>query len=186
MLQKALTGEEFTAADENMCAEAAQQSTSREQAADNCERDIDKLFIAAYMKQFIGEEFDAEISGVQSFGIFVALANGCEGLIRAELMTGDFYQYDEEHMAMVGRRTGKRFTIGTPLRVKLLAASEVTGQIDFAPRRARCPSRKSPSARRAMTTGRPSATALRAAVIRTGRGRSGRPEGKKPPTRKRR
>ena len=76
MLQKALTGEEFTAADENMCAEAAQQSTSREQAADNCERDIDKLFIAAYMKQFIGEEFDAEVSGVQSFGIFVALANG--------------------------------------------------------------------------------------------------------------
>ena len=72
MLQKALTGEEFTAADENMCAEAAQQSTSREQAADNCERDIDKLFIAAYMKQFIGEEFDAEVSGVQSFGIFVA------------------------------------------------------------------------------------------------------------------
>ena len=53
MLQKALTGEEFTAADENMCAEAAQQSTSREQAADNCERGIDKLFIAAYMKQFI-------------------------------------------------------------------------------------------------------------------------------------
>ena len=50
---------EFTAADENMCAETAQQSTSREQAADNCERDIDKLFIAAYMKQFIGEEFDA-------------------------------------------------------------------------------------------------------------------------------
>ena len=57
---------------------------------------------------------------MQSFGVFVALENGCEGLIRAELMTGDFYQYDEEHMAMVGRHTGKRFTIGTPMRVKLL------------------------------------------------------------------
>ncbi len=68
------------------------------------------------MQQFIGEEFDAEVSGVQSFGVFVALENGCEGLIRAELMTGDFYQYDEEHMAMVGRHTGKRFTIGTPMR----------------------------------------------------------------------
>lgn len=85
------------------------------------------------MQQFIGEEFDAEVSGVQSFGVFVALENGCEGLIRAELMTGDFYQYDEEHMAMVGRHTGKRFTIGTPMRVKLLAASDTTGQIDFAP-----------------------------------------------------
>ena len=48
-------------------------------------------------------------------------------------MTGDFYQHDEEHMAMVGRHTGKRFTIGTPMRVKLLAASDTTGQIDFAP-----------------------------------------------------
>ena len=121
MLQKALLSEEFTAADETMCEEAADQSTNREQAADNCERDIDKLYIASYMQQFIGEEFDAEVSGVQSFGVFVALENGCEGLIRAELMTGDFYQYDEEHMAMVGRHTGKRFTIGTPMRVKLLA-----------------------------------------------------------------
>lgn len=85
------------------------------------------------MKRFIGEEFDAEVSGVQSFGIFVALENGCEGLIRVELLAGDFYQYDEQRMTMTGRRTGKRFTIGTPIRVKLLAASEVTGQIDFAP-----------------------------------------------------
>ena len=45
MLQKALLGEEFTAADETMCEEAADQSTNREQAADNCERDIDKLYI---------------------------------------------------------------------------------------------------------------------------------------------
>ena len=186
MLQKALTGEEFTAADENMCAEAAQQSTSREQAADNCERDIDKLFIAAYMKQFIGEEFDAEVSGVQSFGIFVALANGCEGLIRAELMTGDFYQYDEEHMAMVGRRTGKRFTIGTPLRVKLLAASEVTGQIDFAPAEGSLPVSEKPE-RAPRDDDRPP-FGNRASRRRHshGRGRNGGQKGKKPPTRKRR
>ena len=186
MLQKALTGEEFTAADESMCAEAAQQSTSREQAADNCERDIDKLFIAAYMKQFIGEEFDAEVSGVQSFGIFVALANGCEGLIRAELMTGDFYQYDEEHMAMVGRRTGKRFTIGTPLRVKLLAASEITGQIDFAPAEGSLPVSEKPE-RAPRDDDRPP-FGNRASRRRHshGRGRSGGQKGKKPPTRKRR
>ena len=85
------------------------------------------------MKQFIGEEFDAEVSGVQAFGVFAALENGCEGLIRIELLTGDYYQYDEQHMALTGRHTGKRFTIGTPIRVKLIAASEVTGQIDFAP-----------------------------------------------------
>ena len=187
MLQKALTGEEFTAADENLCAEAAQQSTNREQAADNCERDIDKLFIASYMKQFIGEEFDGEVSGVQSFGIFVALANGCEGLVRAELMTGDFYQYDEEHMAMVGRRTGKRFTIGSPLRVKLIAASEVTGQIDFAPADGALPlSDKPERAPRGEDSSRPP-YGNRASRRRHshGKGRSGGQKGRKPPTRKR-
>ena len=186
MLQKALLGEEFTAADETMCEEAADQSTNREQAADNCERDIDKLYIASYMQQFIGEEFDAEVSGVQSFGVFVALENGCEGLIRAELMTGDFYQYDEEHMAMVGRRTGKRFTIGTPLRVKLLAASEVTGQIDFAPAEGSLPVSEKPE-RAPRDDDRPP-FGNRASRRRHshGRGRSGGQKGKKPPTRKRR
>ena len=187
MLQKALTGEEFTAADENLCAEAAQQSTNREQAADNCERDIDKLFIASYMKQFIGEEFDGEVSGVQSFGIFVALANGCEGLVRAELMIGDFYQYDEEHMAMVGRRTGKRFTIGSPLRVKLIAASEVTGQIDFAPADGALPLSDKPERAPSGEDGGKPPYGNRASRRRHshGKGRSGGQKGRKPPTRKR-
>ena len=187
MLQKALLGEEFTAADETMCEEAADQSTNREQAADNCEHDIDKLYIASYMQQFIGEEFDAEVSGVQSFGVFVALENGCEGLIRAELMTGDFYQYDEEHMAMVGRHTGKRFTIGTPMRVKLLAASDTTGQIDFAPADGSLPvSEKLDRPRREDTDRAPRGN--RAERRRhSGKGRGGKPgKGKKPLTRKRR
>ena len=139
------------------------------------------------MQQFIGEEFDAEVSGVQSFGIFVALANGCEGLIRAELMTGDFYQYDEEHMAMVGRHTGKRFTIGTPMRVKLLAASDTTGQIDFAPADGSLPvSEKLDRPRREDTDRAPRGN--RAERRRhSGKGRGGKPgKGKKPPTRKRR
>lgn len=183
MLQKALTGEEFTTADHTLCEEAASQSSTREQAADECERGIDKLYIAAYMKRFIGEEFDAEVSGVQSFGIFVSLENGCEGLIRVELLTGDFYQYDEQRMTMTGRRTGKRFTIGTPIRVKLLAASEVTGQIDFAPAEGALPISDP-------TEDAPPPAFAPAPGNRAQRRRQGRSKGRgrkgKPPTRKRR
>lgn len=186
MLQKALTGEEFTAGDENTCEEAASQSTTREQAADECERGIDKLYIAAYMKRFVGEEFDAEVSGVQSFGVFVALENGCEGLIRVELLAGDRYEYDEQRMTMVGRRTGKRFTIGTPIRVKLLAASEVTGQIDFAPADGALPvadiTDDAPPPAFAPALGN---RAQRRRQKHSGKGRGGH-KGKKPPTRKRR
>ena len=185
MLQKALTGEEFTAADQNLCEDAAAQSSTREQAADNCERDIDKLFIAAYMKQFIGEEFDAEVSGVQAFGIFVALANGCEGLIRVELLEGDYYQYDEQHMALIGRHTGKRFTIGTPLRVKLIAASEVTGQIDFAPAEGSLPMAQTPASPRESALPREARGNRAQRRRRGGKGHGTPRKGKKPPTRKR-
>lgn len=186
MLQKALTGEAFTAADENWCEDAAAQSTTREQAADNCERDIDKLYIAAYMKQFIGEEFDAEVSGVQAFGVFAALENGCEGLIRIELLAGDYYQYDEQHMALVGRHTGKRFTIGTPIRVKLIAASEVTGQIDFAPAEGALPVAEIPAAAPEDGSGLSAPRGNRAQRRRQGKGRGGSRKGRKPPMRKRR
>ena len=186
MLQKALTGEAFTAADENWCEDAAAQSTTREQAADNCERDIDKLYIAAYMKQFIGEEFDAEVSGVQAFGVFAALENGCEGLIRIELLAGDYYQYDEQHMALVGRHTGKRFTIGTPIRVRLIAASEVTGQIDFAPAEGALPVAEIPAAAPEDDSGLSAPRGNRAQRRRQGKGRGGSRKGRKPPMRKRR
>lgn len=186
MLQKALTGEAFTAADENWCEDAAAQSTTREQAADNCERDIDKLYIAAYMKQFIGEEFDAEVSGVQAFGVFAALENGCEGLIRIELLAGDYYQYDEQHMALVGRHTGKRFTIGTPIRVKLIAASEVTGQIDFAPAEGALPVAEIPAAAPEDDSGLSAPRGNRAQRRRQGKGRGGSRKGRKLPMRKRR
>ena len=186
MLQKALTGEAFTAADENWCEDAAAQSTTREQAADNCERDIDKLYIAAYMKQFIGEEFDAEVSGVQAFGVFAALENGCEGLIRIELLAGDYYQYDEQHMALVGRHTGKRFTIGTLIRVKLIAASEVTGQIDFAPAEGALPVAEIPAAAPEDGSGLSAPRGNRAQRRRQGKGRGGSRKGRKPSTRKRR
>lgn len=186
MLQKALTGEAFTAADENWCEDAAAQSTTREQAADNCERDIDKLYIAAYMKQFIGEEFDAEVSGVQAFGVFAALENGCEGLIRIELLAGDYYQYDEQHMALVGRHTGKRFTIGTPIRVKLIAASEATGQIDFAPAEGALPVAEIPAAAPEDGSGLSAPRGNRAQRRRQGKGRGGSRKGRKPSTRKRR
>lgn len=186
MLQKALSGEAFTAADETLCEDTAAQSTTREQAADNCERDIDKLYIAAYMKQFIGEEFDAEVSGVQAFGVFVALENGCEGLIRIELLAGDYYQYDEQHMSLTGRHTGKRFTIGTPIRVKLIAASEVTGQIDFAPAEGALPVAEVPATAPEDGAGLSELRGNRAQRRRQGKGRGGSRKGKKPPTRKRR
>lgn len=133
MLYKAISGQQFTRTDQTFCEEAAGQSTAREYAADTAERDIDKLYLAAYMRQFIGDEFDAEVSGVAPFGLFVSLPNSVEGLVRVEALPGDFYEYVEERMELRGQRSGFRYTIGTPLRVRLTGANPANGQIDFVP-----------------------------------------------------
>ena len=133
MLFKAISGQQYTKADTVFCEEAAAQSTSREFAADTAERDIDKLYLAAYMEQFIGQDFDAEISGVAAFGVFVTLQNAVEGIIRLEDLPGDDYAFDDQKMMLIGRRSHMRYTIGTPMRVRLTAASRVTGLIDFIP-----------------------------------------------------
>ena len=87
---------------------------------------------------------------------------------------------------MVGRRTGKRFTIGTPIRVKLLAASEVTGQIDFAPADGALPVADiTDDAPPPAFAPAPGNRAQRRRQKHGGKGRGGR-KGKKPPTRKRR
>ncbi len=130
MLQKALSGDAFTRTDYDFCENAASQSTTRELAADTAERDIDKLYIAAYMEQFLGQDFDAEVTGVQSFGIFVSLANGAEGLIRIDTLPG-YFEYDDQKMSLTNR-AGLQFTIGTQVRVRLVSASRASGQIDFA------------------------------------------------------
>lgn len=133
MLYKAITGQQFTKTDMTFCEEAASQSTAREYAADTAEREIDKLYLAAYMRQFIGEEFDAEISSVAPFGLFVALPNSVEGLVRMEALPGDYYEYIEERMELRGQRSGFRYTIGMPLRVRLIGSNPANGQIDFIP-----------------------------------------------------
>ena len=129
MLQIALSGGAFTRAEYQFCENAASQSTSRELAADTAERDIDRLYIAAYMERFLGQDFDGEVSGVQAFGIFVALPNGAEGLVRIETMPG-YFEYDDQRMALISR-AGVRYTIGTPVHVRLTAANRASGQIDF-------------------------------------------------------
>lgn len=133
MLFKAISGQQYTKSDWVFCEEAASQSTTREFAADTAERDIDKLYLAAYMEQFIGQDFDGEVSGVTSFGLFVSLKNAVEGLVRVEDLPGDDYEFDDQKMMLIGRRSRVRYTMGTPMRVRLTAASRVTGLIDFIP-----------------------------------------------------
>lgn len=131
MLKKVIEKRGTTTNDKEFVESSSKQCTTREKHADDASRDIEKLYLAEYMSQFIGDEFDVNVSGVQNFGIFVELENTIEGLVRIDSLSDDNYIYDEELVRLTGKNSGKIYTIGTALRVELINASAINGQIDF-------------------------------------------------------
>ncbi|NLZ93422.1 MAG: ribonuclease R [Firmicutes bacterium] len=110
---------------------AAEQSSIRERVAMEAERESVEVKLIEFMEDKVGQEFDAVISGVTSFGLFAELDNLVEGLIHVSSMDDDFYHYHEDKLALIGERTGKTYRIGQPVRVILKRASKEEQQIDF-------------------------------------------------------
>ena len=103
----------------------------REQKAQNCERDVDKMKKAEYMMDHIGEVYDGIISGVQEFGFFVELENTIEGLVKAESIKGDYYVFDNDLMALIGKKSKKKYSFGDKVKVKVIRADKDRSEIDF-------------------------------------------------------
>lgn len=109
----------------------SEHTSIREQEAQNCERDVDKMKKAEYMEDHIGEIYKGIISGVQEFGIFVELDNTVEGLIKPENIKGDYFVFDKDLMALVGKRTNKRYSFGDEITIKVVGADKSRSQVDF-------------------------------------------------------
>lgn len=103
----------------------------REQEAQNCERDVDKMKKAEYMMDHIGEVYEGIISGVQEFGFFVELENTIEGLVKAESIKGDYYAFDNDLMALIGKKSKKKYSFGDKVKVKVTRADKDKSEIDF-------------------------------------------------------
>lgn len=110
---------------------SAEQSSIMELVADNTENDVDDLRKVQYMKKYVGDVFDGTISSITNFGLFVALSNTVEGLVRYESMMDDHYEFDDINYTATGKRTGKVYQIGDSLKVRLARVSQELRQIDF-------------------------------------------------------
>ena len=108
----------------------AENSSSRERASVNCEREVEDMKMAEYMEDHIGEEFEGMISSVMNFGMFVQLDNLVEGLVPIKDMD-DFYHFDETTLSLKGERSKKVYRIGDRLLVRVKRASKEEQMIDF-------------------------------------------------------
>ena len=109
----------------------ADHASLKERDAIDCEREVEDMKMAEYMMDHVGEEFTGMISGVTSFGIFVELPNMIEGLVHITDIPGDYYNYDERTMSLIGQRTKKRYRIGDEVTVICKSASKEESFIDF-------------------------------------------------------
>lgn len=109
-----------------------EHSSEREVIATEAERASIKYKMVEYMLDRVGEEFDGHISGVTEWGIYVELDDThIEGMVALRDMTDDFYDFNEDDYAVVGRSTNRKFTLGDGVRVKVLRADLMRKQLDF-------------------------------------------------------
>ena len=112
--------------------ELCEHSSEMEQIAQNAERDSIKYKMVEFMADKVGQEFDAHISGVQSYGIYCEIdENHCEGLIGMHDLDGDYYEFDERNVQLIGRRHHKKYQLGDALRIKVARANVEKRQLDF-------------------------------------------------------
>lgn len=115
----------------NKLPEIATHSSEMERRAIDAERDTDATKKAEYMSDRVGEVFEAIVSSVTKFGMFVQLPNTVEGLIHISELGDDYYIFLEKQMALVGRRYKRTFRIGQPIKVKLIAVNVEQKEINF-------------------------------------------------------
>jgi len=106
----------------------SQISTDREKESTKIERDFDDLYMAMFMKDKVGEEYEAIISSVTSFGMFVKLESTVEGLVHISNMKG-FYTFDDKKYILVGN--GNTYKIGDKVKVRVTRVDIKSKQIDF-------------------------------------------------------
>ena len=110
----------------------SETSSETEKQATKIEREFVKLYEAIYMKQFLGCEFDAVISSVTSFGMFVKLANTIEGFVAFEnIMDNDYYIFDSKKNMLIGEHSKKTYKVSDKVRVRLERVDIKLKQIDF-------------------------------------------------------
>ncbi|HSR02803.1 MAG TPA: RNB domain-containing ribonuclease, partial [Methylophilaceae bacterium] len=103
-----------------------------ERRADDASRDVTNWLKCYYMQDKVGDIFEGTISGVTSFGVFVALDDAyVEGLLHVTELGNDYFHYDKAHHEMVGERTHVKYRLGDRVKIKVARVDLETTKIDF-------------------------------------------------------
>jgi len=111
----------------------AEESSQCERRADDAERELMEWKKIRFMRDRIGDEFDALIVSVTKFGFFVELMDMfIEGLVPIATLTGDRYTYRENTKQIIGERSKKKYSLGDRVQVVLDRIDRMQRKLQFA------------------------------------------------------
>ncbi len=106
----------------------AEHVTETERRSMAAERDAMDRYIAAFLEDHVGATFSGRITGVTRFGLFIRLdETGADGLVPVSSLGNEYFTHDDRAHALIGERTGQRYTLGRRVEVRLAEATPVTG-----------------------------------------------------------
>ena len=98
----------------------AKHASEREIIAAEAERASIKYKVVEFMQDKLGQEFDGMISGLTEWGMYVEIEpTKIEGMVPLRTIKSDFFEFDEDHYRLVGKRSRKVFRLGDPVRIKV-------------------------------------------------------------------
>ncbi|MCH2180573.1 MAG: ribonuclease R [Mariniblastus sp.] len=106
--------------------------SSMEQRAEQAERELTKLKLLNYFADRVGEEMEAVISGVESFGLFAqGVEIPVEGLIPIASLPDDSYQYERAARTLSGYHSENQFRLGDRVMVCVAFVDTTNRQLEF-------------------------------------------------------
>ncbi len=109
-----------------------QHASEREQIAANAERDSIKYKLIEYMQDKVGMTFEGAVSGLTEWGMYVEIKpEMIEGMVALRDIRSDFFDFDESKYQITGRRTGKVFRLGDPVKIKVKSANLDQRLLDY-------------------------------------------------------
>ena len=115
---------------ENSLDNSSEHLSMTERRSEDAEREVEDLMKCKYMRRFIGEEFEGNISSITDFGIFVELDNTVEGLFMYKF-SDDQFEFIEDSIKAFNTANKRFYSIGDRVRIEVRDVDIYQKNIDF-------------------------------------------------------
>jgi ribonuclease R len=110
----------------------AKHCSLTEKKAEEAEREIIKLKLLRHLEEHADKVMKGVITGVQEYGLFVQIDEFLlDGLVHIRTLTDDFYKLDRKRISLIGTRTGKVYSFGDVVKVKITNIDLLKREVDF-------------------------------------------------------